>query len=189
MQRILSLIIIVWFSIFAVACATKKDAEKTKYNTVVNKKYIGSKRTVTGQLNSKEYESAKKRLENELKIIIPIGKSILVNFDHDAVNCILYNRSTNTTKNVIANISSISNRISNLHNTVDYFVYTDNSLFKEYYPVNHRYIKDSGFFENELFRENENCMGFYILKASGEYMKYFGSDYFSEVEKFLESGN
>lgn len=76
--------------------------------------------------------------------------------------------------------------MSKEHNASDFFVYSESVLNKERIENRKNFILDSGFFAKNIFTLQENCRAFFILKPNGEFMKYYGSDYYSEVEKFLK---
>ncbi len=48
------------------------------------------------------------------------------------------------------------------------------------------FILDSGFFYENVFTEHQNCEAFLIIKPNGDFHKFYGEDYYTEVENFLE---
>jgi len=55
------------------------------------------------------------------------------------------------------------------------------------FRANKRFMPNPGFFHDSIFTLHESCQAFFILKPSGRFLKYYGEDYFSVVEAFLES--
>ena len=155
-------------------------------NTKINKEYIASRKTFVGKLNLDEYTKIREVLINELKTEIPINNSILINFYQFGSNCFEYGFTKKDAIIVIDNSIRISSRMSKDHNASDFFVYSENVLNKERVENRKNFILDSGFFADNIFTLQENCSAFFILKPNGEFLKYYGSDYYSEVEKFLK---
>ena len=176
--------LLIFFLIFY-SCSTQKN-ELGKINTKINKEYIASRKTFVGKLNLDEYKQIREMIINELKIEIPSNKSILINFYQFGSNCFEYGFSKKDAMTVIDNSIRISSRMSKEHNASDFFVYSENVLHKEIIENRKNFILDSGFFAKNVFTLQENCRAFFILKPNGEFMKYYGSDYYSEVEKFLK---
>lgn len=167
-------------------CYSAQKNKKGKINTKINKEYIASRKTFVGKLNLDEYKKIREVLVSELKTEIPHNKSILVNFYQFGSNCFEYGFTKKDAMTVIDNGILISSRISKDYSTSDFFVYSENVLNKERVENKKNFILDSGFFANNIFTLQENCRAFFILKPNGEFLKYYGSDYYSEVEKFLK---
>ena len=79
----------------------------------------------------------------------------------------------------------ISNEISAKNNAIDFFVFIKDSYNNAILSTREQFILDKGFFHNKVFTLHENCKDFFILKPDGEFMKYYGEDYYTEVECFL----
>ncbi len=125
-------------------------------------------------------------MEVELKTTIPNDKSILINYNQKASNCIYVGYSVKSNKQVTNNRIRISSRMSSKYNAVDFFVYAKDSYNKEIYEQTPEFIMDSGFFYENVFTEHQNCAGFLIIKPNGEFYKHYGEDYYSEVKAFFE---
>ncbi|WP_452602010.1 hypothetical protein [Pontimicrobium sp. MEBiC06410] len=169
-----------------ISCGAKKTSTKTKLkvNTHFNERYKNSVKTFTGVLNNTDYNALKTALktalEKELGTTLPNDKAILINYNQEAPNCIGY------TYWNIGNRVRISSRISNANNAMDFFVYNANAFHKELYEKYKKYRLDTGFFYNTIFTLHENCKAFFIVKPNGDFLKYYGEDYFSIVEDFLK---
>ncbi|MBP8791589.1 MAG: hypothetical protein KBE41_08590 [Lutibacter sp.] len=173
--------------IFLVSCGTNKITTENKdVNTQPNSKYKESRKSYFGKLNNSEYIEMTKILETELKTKIPSNKSILVNFSQKAPNCISVGNSAKGNMQVTKNSIRISSRISSNNNTIDFFVYTEDSFNKEIYEQMTEFILDSGFFYENVFTEHQNCEAFLIIKPNGDFYKFYGEDYYTEVENFLK---
>lgn len=173
------------FSLFFFRCAAQTNSFG-KINTKVNKEYIASRKSFTGKLNPDENKEIRKMITNELKAEVPNNKSILINYYQFGSNCLEYGFSKKDAGQVIDNCNRISSRISKENNTNDFFVYSKNVSNKDIIEDRKTFILDSGFFARNIFTLQENCRAFFILKPNGEYLKNYGSDYYSEVEKFLK---
>ncbi|RST28059.1 hypothetical protein [Chryseobacterium lacus] len=168
------------------SCSAQKNKTK-KINTKVNKEYIASRKTFVGKLNPEEFKQIRDLINKELKTEVPNNKSILINYYQLGTNCLEYGLNVKDANTVIENCIRISSRISKEQNAIDFFVYSENALRKERIENRKNFILDSGFFAKNIFTLQENCRAFFILKPNGDFMKYYGSDYYSEVENFLSN--
>ncbi|SHH80214.1 hypothetical protein [Winogradskyella jejuensis] len=169
------------------ACNTNKVIiNDTEVNTYPNPKYKKSRKAYSGTLNKTEYDELIKKLEVELKTTFPTNKSILINYNQKAPNCIGVRFSEKEKKQIANNRIRISSRMSSNYNAIDFFVYTEDSYNKEIYEQMNEFITDSGFFYDTVFTEHQNCSGFFIIKTNGEFYKHYGEDYYSEVKAFFE---
>jgi len=187
MKNIFNLLLYLVFCIPPTSCSIqKKNTEnQSSINSSINEGYNKSNKIFTGTLNDTEYNDILKILEVELNTLIPDGKSILINYGQKAPNCILFGKKERVQSKVVDNGIAISSRISSSHNAVDFFVYQKNSYFEEIFQTKKEYKLDSGFFHDNIFTLHENCSAFFLLKPNGDFLKYYGEDYFSEVESFL----
>jgi len=173
--------------IFVFSCGVNKiTTENNDVNTQPNSKYKKSRKASSGSLNKSEYNELIKNLEAEFKTTIAKNKSILINFNQKAQNCISFRFSERDNIQVAKNRIRISSQISSNNNAIDFFVYTKNSYNKEVYEKMTEFILDSGFFYENVFTEHQNCEAFLIIKPNGDFYKYYGEDYYTEVENFLE---
>ena len=179
--KFINLILIFFFY----SCSVQNKAEE-KINTKINKDYISSRKAFYGKLNEVEYREIRETIINELNTQIPNKNAILINYYQKGNNCYEYGLGEKSGKSVIDNSINISARMSKDYDTTDFFMYSSDCLDKERVENRKNFILDSGFFYNNIFTLKENCRAFFILKPNGEFMKYYGSDYFSEVRKFLE---
>jgi len=155
-------------------------------NTVPNSKYIESRKTFSGKFSHNDYKEIRDAIEKELNIKIPENKAILINYSQKAQNCISMRFDEDSFLNFISRKISISSDICSKNNAVDFFVFSDDSFYKEQYKGNKKFLLDSGFFYNIFFTLYENCEAFFILKPNGNFMKYYGEDYYTFVSEFLE---
>lgn len=173
--------------LFLFSCSVQNKTIKNKsINTEFNENYKASRKAFRGKLNITDYKEIRELILSELKTEIPENKAILINYYQNGTNCYEYGLNKNEGKIVTENGIRISARISKELNTSDFFVYTSDNLNKERYENRANFILDSGFFSTTFFTLKENCRAFFILKPNGEFLKYYGSDYFSEVEYFLQ---
>ena len=165
-------------------CNAQKKQEKV--NTKFNESYSISRKKFQGKLDSEQLKQIRTLVSDELKVEINENQSLLINFHQFGENCYEYSLEEKDAQRVIDNCISISSRIARNYNVVDFFIFTDNALNKERFEKRRNFIKDSGFFSQIIFTLQENCRAFFILKPNGEFLKYYGSDYFTEVENFLK---
>lgn len=173
---------LIFIIVILISCKSQKEV---KVNTKVNKIYSKSVKSFRGTLTREEYLNFISRLELELKTKMPKDKSVLINYSQRGDNCILLSVDKESFNTINQNVIRISNRISNEYHAVDFFVYSENSFFKEFYKGDKNYQLDSGLFYNVVFTLHENCEGFFILKPNGEFLKHYGEDYFTRVKNFL----
>ena len=120
-----------------------------------------------------------------MKTEVPENKTILINYYQNGTNCHEYGLNKRDAKIVTENGIRISQTMSKENNAIDFFVFTADCLNKELYENRDNFILDSSVFSTNFFTLKENCCAFFILKLNGEFLKYYGTDYFSEVEYFL----
>ena len=187
-MKILKYYYLILMSIITSCAAQIKsnDSINRKVNTHFNKDYFASKKTFYGKLNEVECKEIRKTIIAELKTIIPDQNSILINYYQHGNNCYKYGLNEKYAKEEINNGIRISARISKTYNVTDFFIYSSDYRDKLILENSRVYTLDSGFFSTNIFTLKENCAAFFIIKPNGEFMKYYGTDYYSEVIKFLE---
>lgn len=178
-------------SLLLISCLNSCGVSNAKGNALtinkeLNSKYKASRKKISGKLTPSEYTEMKTLLEKELGVPISGKQSILINYDQKAPNCILLASSESSIVHVLKNRARISYEMSQKYNATDFFVYESNSYFADLYASDSFFKVDSGFFFNNIFTLHENCQAFYILKPNGDFLKYYGEDYYSEVKEFLE---
>ncbi|WP_293302591.1 hypothetical protein [Pedobacter sp. UBA4863] len=183
-MKINKLVLLAFMMVFTSCYA--QNTKEPKINTKFNKEYASSRKSFVGKLNNVEYKELRNRLLNVLRAEIPDNNAILINYYQKGSNCYEYGLGKKDALTVIENCIRISSQISRENNTTDFFLYSDKTPNKERIENRNNFILDSGFFEENIFTLKENCRAFFILKTNGEFMKYYGSDYYSEVKKFLE---
>jgi hypothetical protein len=187
MNKILISIFFIAVVFMTTSCGNIKSTKtESNINTKFNTEYKKSRKTFYGELSEKESNEIRKIIENELNSKVPDGKSILINFSQKGSNCISTGLNNKDAATVINNGIQISSRISMNNNTIDFFVYTADVFHKDVHQTKANFKLDSGFFYNNIFTLHENCEAFFILKPNGQFMKFYGEDYFSEVENFLQ---
>lgn len=181
----------IFISLLLISCLNSCGVSNTNgnaktINKELNSKYKASRNKIIGKLTPSEYTEMKILLEKELGVTISGQKSILINYDQKAPNCILLASSESSVVHILKNRVKISSEISQKYNAIDFFVYESNSYFADLHANDVFFKVDSGFFFNNIFTLHENCQAFYILKPNGDFLKYYGEDYYSEVKEFLE---
>lgn len=173
------------FIFFVLVNISYNAQNKVKVNTKYNKQYTASRKKFVGTLNNEDYQEIRNIILKELRVDVPENKSILINYYQFGTNCAQSGLRKKYGSEVIDNEVRISARLSSKFNTMDFFLYSSDALNKERYENRSKFIMDSGFFSESIFSLKENCSAFFILKPNGQFMKYYGSDYFSEVQDFL----
>ena len=163
-----------------------QNLKKLKINTELNNQYLESRKSYYGILTSEELIVIKNAFENELHIKFTDDKAILINFFQYGTNCIEYGFESKFKEKAIDKGVKLSNRISKKYNALDFFIYTDDAINYELLTKRRKFILDSGYFQKSIFTLQENCSAFFILKPNGEFLKYYGEDYYSEVINFLK---
>ena len=183
MKSILSSVLFLVLTYDIISCNSQKPNNSNYHTTGHNDNVF------IGQLQKKDYDDFTNIIASELKVKIPINKSILINFYNDKNHCMITGFSQKKFLEIIENCFQISDKMCKEHNAIYFSIYSKlnrrNYLFKK----NDKYIQDSGFFEELIFNQKYNCGGFFLLKPNGSFMKYYGEDYFSEVENFLIKKN
>ncbi|RNL54211.1 hypothetical protein [Pedobacter jejuensis] len=165
-----------------------QDAKPSKFETNIklNARYLASVRVFSGKLDSTTYKTIKKDIENELNVEIQANTAILINYVQGASNCLLAGLNDTDVSRVIDNKKRISSQLCMANNAIDFFVFYPNADPKELFQKRDYFKKDSGFFYENIFTLHDNCDAFLILKPNGDFLKYYGEDYFSQVEKFFK---
>lgn len=154
-------------------------------NTRMNRQYAGSRKSFVGKVETEDLEKLYNSIEQNLKTELSRSKSILVNYNQRGNNCFDYGYESLI--NVMGNIKRISNRMSKAYNIQDFFVYSKQAYNRDIYEDTNYYLEDSGFLKKNIFTLDEVCNAFFLLKPNGEFLKFYGTDYFSEVKEFMES--
>ena len=187
MNHTLKYLLYVILALSITSCRSQNTTEThSAINTEPNSKYIESKKTFFGKLDQNDYNEIRAAIEKELNSKIPQNKAILINYSQKGQNCISMRFNEDTFLNFISKRISISSDVCSKNNAVDFFVFSDDSFHKEQYKGNKKFLSDSGYFYNIFFTLHENCEAFFILKPNGNFMKYYGEDYYTEVENFLK---
>lgn len=170
-----------------ISCGTNKSAtSESKVNSKLNSEYKESRKSFSGKLDSIQYVQMIQVLEKELDTKIPEKKTILINYVQYGSNCIYARFNANETSKMINKGIKISNTIASENDILDFFVFTEDAFYNNLYNEDNDYKLDSGFFYNNVFTLHENCRAFIIIKHNGEFLKYYGEDYFDQVKSFLE---
>ena len=170
--------------IFSNCIAQKRKVGKI--NTKINEEYAKSSKEFYGKLDSVQNKEIRGIMAIELNTDITENKAILINYYQYGNNCFEYGFNKKEANNVLENGLKISARMSKENNTVDFFVYSEDALNKKSFINNKLFKLDNGFFSQNIFTLKENCSAFFILKPDGNFMKYYGFDYYSIVEEFLK---
>ncbi|ATA88769.1 hypothetical protein [Capnocytophaga stomatis] len=176
---------------------TKPQTKETSYVKMYNDEpitihffapqYIGSVEQFYGKYTKKEYFTIKKLIEENLQTTIPDGKTIIINFSQKAPNCFEYGQTPSDVREMAKNSIKISNEISETYNAIDFFVFTEDFFFKNIYKTIEKYKLDTGFFHKNIFTRHQNCGAFIAIKPNGHFYKYYGEDYYSQMDAFLSN--
>ena len=158
-----------------------------KINTKHNKENYNARKTFYGQFNEKEYVILMKKIEKSLDISINKSQNVLINFKQNGSNCILAGIESNRISKVFTRIEEISEEVTKSFSTQNLLVYAKDSYFIEFLSDRKKWIQDSGFINEEIFKLKESCSAFFLIKPSGEFCLYYGGDYFSFVKNRLEA--
>lgn len=181
---------ILLFLITLTSCGTQKSStNEFKVNSKLNSEYNESKKSFSGQLNFSDYAAIKSDIEKELNVEIPYGKTILINYMQKAPNCISAKFNSDEIPTFTDKGVQISKTVSSNNNTVDYFAFSNDSFYSNYYKERKDFHLDSGFFYEKVFTLHENCRAFIAIKPNGDFLKHYGEDYYTEVRIFLENVN
>lgn len=165
---------------------TKKVILSSKINTKLNKENYNARKTFYGQLNEKEHVILIKKIEKSLDISINKSQNLLINFKQNGSNCILAGIESNRISKVFTRTEEISEEVTKPFSTQNFLVYAKDSYFIEFLSDRNKWVKDSGFINEEIFKLKESCSAFFLIKPSGEFCLYYGGDYFSFVKNRLE---
>lgn len=124
-------IVLILITSLLMCCGTNKTPKKARVNTTLNAEYRESRKAFTDQLSTSQYNNIKAILEKELHTTIPNGKSILINFNQKASNCLEIR--FNDVKGFVKRGMEISSKMSTKYNAIDFFVYTDDAYYKDIY--------------------------------------------------------
>ena len=155
-------------------------------NTTFNNEYRRHIKEYYGQIESKEYEVIRKKIEQELPYQISPQNAVLIHFRQQANNCIsMYENGSNYLKSLKFNLK-MSSKVSKGQGLSDFFVFTKDAYLLDQINMKKNFIMDSGFFSNNIFTEREMCSAFIIIKPDGKFLKYYGEDYYTKIKDFLK---
>lgn len=157
----------------------------------VNKKtwtkdYKESRKVIIGQLTPEEYTNTKNEIAKQLNLTIPDNQNIYLEYYQAASNCSSIDLSNKKQQTYYSNIVNHVNYISKNLNAVSFFIYNDNSFHADYFKENKKYIKDSGFFKENIFKLSESCEASFILKPNGAFQINYGTDASDPDVNFLQ---
>lgn len=156
-------------------------------NTTFNNEYKRHIKEYYGQIESKEYEVIRKKIEQELPYKISSQDAVLIHFRQQADNCIsMSENGSNYLKSLKFNIK-MSSKVSRGQGLSDFFVFTKDAYLMDRVAMKNNFIMDSGFFSNNIFTEREMCSAFIIIKPNGKFLKYYGEDYNTKIKDFLNT--
>lgn len=158
-----------------------------RVNYSLNKEYQASVKTFNGNLNSTDLNVVRARLEIELNTKLHPDKAIVINYVQSARNCFEMQFPKQTRAQIMNNSVRISSKLSLEGNAQDFFVYNNDGFDVDLLSKQDKFILDSGFFHKEIFTLHENCRAFFIIKPNGDFIKHYGSDYYTHVKNFLQS--
>ncbi|MEO9953132.1 hypothetical protein [Nonlabens sp.] len=171
---------------FLFSCSSNQSTSKdSEVNTKLNYQYRKSRTENFKTLTKNELVELRKKIEEGLHTKISASKTIFIDFNQKASNCIDAAFTLDENKDLIDRHLDKILRYSKENNVESYFVYTSDSHNRTIYKSSNYYILDSGIFYNEIFTKHENCVAFLILKPNGDFYEYYGEDYFSEVIKII----
>ena len=176
---------ILGIALILISCSSGKVNTQDGVYTRIDEEYKKTRKTALGQLDQNDYEKLIEELERVMDTTIPKGRGILINFNQRAPYCYSYAYDESTIETITDNSIQISANICVKNAAVDYFIYTSNSYFKSIYEKKKEYKLDPGYFADKVFSLKENCSGFLALRADGQFMKYYGDDYFTKAAQFL----
>ncbi|MCV6630325.1 MAG: hypothetical protein OIF50_10785 [Flavobacteriaceae bacterium] len=174
------------FLLLLVSCGTTKGIEDSKINTAYNEAYKKSIRSYFGTLSKTDYDNIIKNLEKEWQTTLPSDKSILVHYIQNAPNCIEAGYDKRRIQSATEKGMRLSAQMCVDYNAVDFFVYAKDTYHQEYYQQMDGFRLDSGFFYEHIFTDHQNCAAFLVIKPNGDFYKYYGEDYYSQVETCLK---
>lgn len=159
----------------------------SRVNTELNKEHYKARKTVYGLLNEKEYLNFILEVQKKLDTTFNKNQNLLINFLQNGKNCILAGIESKQISKVLTRIEEISEESTIPSSTQNFLVYSKDSYFLEFLSDRKKWIKDSGFINDEVFKLKESCSAFFLLKPNGEFCMYYGGDYFSFVKDRLEA--
>lgn len=155
-------------------------------NYITEKNKIEYTKKYIGELSTSDSFILVKEIEKEFNVSIPLNKNIIIHYSNRKYNCIGYNFSENGFYDIPERIINISNNLEKKYKLISLYSYSSISRFKNVFENITKYKLASDFINEVIFTELNYCGGFFILKSNGKFMKYYGDDYFTEVENFLK---
>lgn len=155
-------------------------------NTKLNRVYDKSKKSFEGTLPPNQYEKMRLSLQRELGTTFSDDLNILVHYEQRGSNCLKLDGYEKALPWALKTLASGKKKLSRKFNTAENFVYNANSFFHKELKEVDVFRLDSGYFKENVFKLNENCSAFFLLKTTGEFMIYYGEDYMGEVYNYLK---
>jgi len=103
-----------FIGLFAVlpALAQLAAAQNEKVDTTLSRPYFKARKSISGKLNTIEYTALRREITHVLHCEIPGDKTILINYNHRAKNCLMFGFSKSEFSQIIDNLVRISTRLS-----------------------------------------------------------------------------
>lgn len=166
--------------------AQTKTLPQINVNTKDNRVYVNSIKAFEGTLPLDQYKKMRSSLQRELDASFSEDLNILVHYEQRGSNCLKYDGYEKALPWAIKTLASGNKKLFRKFNTVENFVYNANSFFHKELKEVAVFRLDSGYFKENIFKLNENCSAFFLLKTNGEFIIYYGEDYMGEVLNFLK---
>ncbi|OYU85736.1 MAG: hypothetical protein CFE24_00585 [Flavobacterium sp. BFFFF2] len=166
------------------ACSSVKN--KAELQDVGNESnFVAKLKSNKGKFNEKELSSFRDTLSKIFKRNLPEQYPILVKYCSKGDECILLRFSKYEQFSTINRSISISEELCQEFNAINLCVYTKDCEFKDLLVARNNFVLDSGFIKDNIFYNNRDCEGFILVKPTGNFYKYYGSDYYSIVKSYF----
>ncbi|WP_411766782.1 hypothetical protein [Winogradskyella sp. A3E31] len=151
----------------------------------MNAKFKKTRKSFVGKLNTEELDKLYNNLDYHLNTTLSRDLAVLINYKQRGSNC--FDFEEKALNSYAKRGHKISKQMSKSYKIQDFFVFSEDAFYRGFYDKIDFYKKDSGFFKRNIFTLEEVCSAFLLVKSNGEFLKFYGTDYYSEVENFMEN--
>ncbi|MGB5982381.1 MAG: hypothetical protein WBG46_09565 [Nonlabens sp.] len=168
------------------SCRSKKNYRDVEYNLniEVDEEYRKFAKLYSEKLTPEDLKVWRKLLEENLSKDLNFTEPLVIHFYQKAPYCVMMGYDFASQKALDHSVEFYA-KIDSTYNAKSYHVFSQNVFFRDEFSKNLTFIGDNGFFHENVFTEHNICKGFFILKPSGSFYKYYGEDYYYQIKDAL----
>ena len=178
----ISRILLLVFFCFTISKAQNHYGNKNKLN-FHSSLYSKITQQALGELNLEEYSEFRLSLENQIKTKLPKNKAIIISYHQVAHHC--FHTKQKSKIQFQKNILKLK-ELAETENALVFFYYNPKSKLGTILKNTIDYKKDTDYFFQQLFSNQDFCTAIFVVKPNREFIKYYGLKSEVEISYFLD---